>query len=128
MADLRTILRQAVTLDERCDAVRFFVAHCVPIPQTRDTSWARKWGQRHFLVGVVHTARSEKEPALLLGAVVALVPSGWSLGFDVVAAGVGPDFSISSLSRNDTVYEQKSRNPECAIALAILDAIEATNG
>lgn len=118
MADLRTSLRQAVTVDERCRAVDrmnldLHIAGKVPLGSYTDN------------VQAVQLARRCQSGALLLGVVVGMVPDGWSLGFDVVATGVGPDRSIASLSGHDTVYERAARHPECAIALAVLDAMDA---
>lgn len=112
MTDLRDQLRQAATIEERCEAVNNFVG-------TRDLTIneARKLYDIIDLISV-----GILPAALLLGVVAAMVPEEHSLGISVPC-----DADSCAIVRGARYGCGDARSPECAMAIAILEAKEATN-
>lgn len=117
--DLRTLLRTAETVEQRCAAITATIGHVLP-DGPRDSP---DYNARVTLYLLVERVRiGELPPAILLGVVAAMVPS--DVSWSIEKGYFGPFAEIETAT--DTYRQQyTAKHPECALALAILDAMEA---
>lgn len=110
MTDLRDQLRQAVTVEERAAAIKALVL------EVRGAD-----GDPSVLHALLSTIEEAERfaPALLLGVVAAMVPDGTRMEVRVSPWG-GQQRAVARVA--PMAEDDMAVHPECAVALAILEA------
>lgn len=122
--DLRTLLRTAETVEQRCEAITAAIGHVLP-DGPRDSP---AYNARVTLYLLVERVRcGDLPPAILLGVVAALVPEDIT-SYSVETFANDTAEGALWLDEIEPCAKSEARNPEAALALAILDAMEGGNG
>lgn len=119
--DLRTPLRTAETVEQRCAAITATIGHVLP-DGPRDSP---DYNARVTLYLLVERVRiGELPPTILLGVVTAMRPEGMTIDVRDWKGGATACANSDKMpvKFGDAFYA------ECALALAILDAMEGGNG